>query len=753
MIDWLRGLSSRLPSLLLVVCLVTMVLGWVFLRAVEQVLIEQTGEELTILATQVAHMLDRLLFERMGDLQILQKTALEARDPVALSRSLQHVQEVYYYYAWIGVADASGGLVAATDPSLIGQQVSGTRWFEAARGRTVQVLDWDWSRPEGEPGVTFTAPLVGPDGQFRGAVASRVSLTKLDDVVAEGINPWLAQHGTSTRVEYQLLSRNGEVLLDSLYREEGRVNLKTRGVQSAWLAERGPPGFVEELHERRGVLVLTGYAQTRGFETFPSLGWTLLLRVEREEVLGPLVAQERRIGLLGGLVLVPLVGLVFFLAHRVARETERTRAECHRALVAEQALADRVRLQASLLECSREIARQLDLDRQLEAVLRAAHQLTQARYGALGVFEKPGTTFARFLTVGLDEATQAAIGSLPTGRGLLRELAHDPGVLRLKDLTQHPAFRGFPPHHPAMRSFLGVSLRARGTLYGRLYLTDKEPEFTELDEQLIQLLAAQASIAIENTLVIQDLQHTANELQQTNAALRQLSHELEEMTSIIAHDLKAPLVTIQGYAGRLNVTAGKHLDEKSRHSLEVILEVSKVMGQMVEALLEFSLLHRRPLRPQPCDLAQAVAYVWESLEESVLATGAQLSLALAPSAAYVWIDPLVLYEVLENLLGNALKFRAADRPLAIEVGSRLEAGEVLLWVKDNGRGLPAEKCEEVFQIFRKLDRETPGVGVGLAAVRRLVRLSRGRVWLESTLGQGTTVYVSLPPASAPSSGS
>jgi signal transduction histidine kinase len=407
------------------------------------------------------------------------------------------------------------------------------------------------------------------------------------------------------------------------------------------------------------------------------------------------------------------VGLVVWLAHRVVRETEQTQAEYHRALAAEEALAERLRLQAGLLEWSREIAHQRDLDRQLEAVLRAAHQLTQARYGALGVFEKSGLTFARFLTVGLDEATKAAIGAPPTGRGLLRELAHDPGVLRLKDLTQHPAFSGFPPHHPAMRSFLGISLRARGTLYGRLYLTDKEPEFTELDEQLIQLLAAQASIAIENTLVIQDLQRTTNELQRTNATLRQVSHELEEMTSIIAHDLKAPLVTIQGYAGRLKVTAGQHLDEKGRHALEVILEVSKVMGQMVEALLEFSRLHRRPLRPQPCDLAQAVARVWESLEESVLATGAQLSLACAPSAAYVWIDPLVLYEVLENLLGNALKFRAADRSPAIEVGGRLEAGQVLLWVKDNGRGLPAEKCEEVFQIFRKLDRETPGVGVGL----------------------------------------
>jgi hypothetical protein len=210
MMTWLRGVSGRLMSVLLVVCLVSMMLGWVFLRAVEQVLIEKTGEELTILATQVAHTLDRLLFERVGDLQILQKTALEARDPVALSRFLQHVQDVYYYYAWLGVADASGRLVAATDPSLIGQQVSGTGWFEAARGSsTVQVLDWDWSRSEGEPGVTFTAPLVSPDGQFRGAVASRVSLMKLDDVVAESILAWLAHHGTSARVEYQLLSRTG----------------------------------------------------------------------------------------------------------------------------------------------------------------------------------------------------------------------------------------------------------------------------------------------------------------------------------------------------------------------------------------------------------------------------------------------------------------------------------------------------------------------------------------------------------------
>lgn len=736
-----------LPALVGGVLLLILAIGIIFVHSLEQTLLTEAGARLAVAATEVAEKLDRVLFQRQGDIQMLARAAVfRRRDPVALSAYLNEVQDAYSSYQWIGVADASGRIIAATDPGTIGQDVSATAWFQAVRaGLAVHILDADRSPEAGEaPAVAFTAPLVEAGGRFLGAISSRVSLTQLEDVMGQTVVALLAQYGTSARVEYQLLRADGTLLVDSFLREEGRTNFKTLGVQSALLASSGPAGFLEERHQRRHVPVTTGYARTRGVETFPGFGWIVLVRTDKDDLLAPIIPVVWRLGLIGGLGLFPLLGLLLWTARHLSIEWRTAVRDRDRAVAAEAALSERTRMLDALVETGRRIAAEMETERLLQAIVEAAQRLTGARYAALGVFDKTGTTLGRFFTVGLDESVRQAIGALPTARGLLGHLAHEPGALRLKDLTQHPASSGFPPHHPPMRSFLGVSIRARGRLFGRLYLTEKLPEFSELDEQLILALAAQAGIAIENSAVLQDLRDAGEELKRINASLRAATQEVEDMTSIIAHDLKAPLVTVQGYAGWLKAACEERLDEKSRRQMGAICEVSKVMGQMVEGLLDVSRIHRRSFRPQRCDIASVVEQVCATLNEPMVAAGAAMTLELAPTATHARVDPVACYEILQNLLANALKFGAPDRPLAIQIGSRAEEPHVLFWVRDNGIGIPAGKREAVFQIFRKLNRNTPGVGIGLAAVQKLVRQCGGKVWIESAPGQGTTVFFTLP---------
>ncbi len=144
-------------------------------------------------------------------------------------------------------------------------------------------------------------------------------------------------------------------------------------------------------------------------------------------------------------------------------------------------------------------AKEYSLAALLTLVVESAVDLTKARYGAVGLFDEAGERLIDFFTAGLDEESKRAIGPLPVGRGLLGKLDEADDVVRLRDLTRHPAFTGFPPHHPPMRSFLGVSIRADGRLFGRIYLTEKRDaeEFSELDEQTIALLATQAGLAID----------------------------------------------------------------------------------------------------------------------------------------------------------------------------------------------------------------------------------------------------------------
>jgi two-component system, NarL family, sensor histidine kinase DevS len=126
-----------------------------------------------------------------------------------------------------------------------------------------------------------------------------------------------------------------------------------------------------------------------------------------------------------------------------------------------------------ILELARSVLGKLDLDEVLNQVLRAAHDLTDARYAALGVLNESKTELARFLTVGIDDATRDQIGALPRGRGVLGALIDHPSPLRLDDVGSHPLSYGFPVAHPPMRSFLGVPILVAGEPYGNLYLTEK----------------------------------------------------------------------------------------------------------------------------------------------------------------------------------------------------------------------------------------------------------------------------------------
>jgi signal transduction histidine kinase len=159
----------------------------------------------------------------------------------------------------------------------------------------------------------------------------------------------------------------------------------------------------------------------------------------------------------------------------------------------------------TLLEAVVAIGGNLDLEIVLRKIIETAVPLVQARYGALGVVGDDGR-LTKFIPVGLDEAQIAAIHHWPEGHGLLGTLIRDPRPLRLADLSAHPESHGFPPGHPAMRSFLGVPIRIRDEVYGNLYLTEKEGggQFDEEDETLAVALAAAAGVAIDNARLYEE---------------------------------------------------------------------------------------------------------------------------------------------------------------------------------------------------------------------------------------------------------
>jgi len=176
-----------------------------------------------------------------------------------------------------------------------------------------------------------------------------------------------------------------------------------------------------------------------------------------------------------------------------------------------------------LLEAVLAVGSDLELEQVLRRIVDAAVALVEAEYGALGVLGESGR-ITRFIQVGVDEKTQRRIGPFPQGRGILGLLIEKPEPIRLANLADHPASTGFPPHHPPMRTFLGVPVRVRQEVFGNLYLTEKRggAEFDADDEAALVALAAAAGVAIENARLYEEGRRRARWLTATAEITRSL---------------------------------------------------------------------------------------------------------------------------------------------------------------------------------------------------------------------------------------
>ncbi|MET0704884.1 MAG: GAF domain-containing sensor histidine kinase [Mycobacterium sp.] len=168
--------------------------------------------------------------------------------------------------------------------------------------------------------------------------------------------------------------------------------------------------------------------------------------------------------------------------------------------------AQGVHVRDALIEAMFAVTSGLDLERTLQTIVHTAMELVDARYGALGVISTESRhTLERFVYHGIDDATRARIGPLPSGHGVLGLLIDSPEPVRIETLSHHPVSVGFPANHPPMRSFLGVPIRIRDQVFGNLYLTEKADgaKFSPDDERLVQALAGAAGIAIDNARLYQ----------------------------------------------------------------------------------------------------------------------------------------------------------------------------------------------------------------------------------------------------------
>jgi signal transduction histidine kinase len=265
-----------------------------------------------------------------------------------------------------------------------------------------------------------------------------------------------------------------------------------------------------------------------------------------------------------------------------------------------------------------------------------------------------------------------------------------------------------------------------------------------------------------------DLARRANELAAINETLRQQTQENEMFIYSVSHDLRAPLVNLQGFSKELihacddlraavrqsSLTAARRqhieqlVDEDIGEALHYLQTAVLRASHIIDALLRLSRVGRVEYRRQQVHVRDIVQRVIDAMQVSIRARRARVVVHDLPS---VWGDPTALEQVFANLVGNAINYLDASRDGRVEIGTTPAPPGVqslrIFYVKDNGLGVPAIAIPRLFSAFQRLHGNVAtGEGIGLALVRRVVERHGGRVWAESTEGVGTTFYFSLPEA-------
>ena len=249
----------------------------------------------------------------------------------------------------------------------------------------------------------------------------------------------------------------------------------------------------------------------------------------------------------------------------------------------------------------------------------------------------------------------------------------------------------------------------------------------------------------ERILVEQTLRQQQKVLEEQKVELEEKNAELTQFTYTVSHDLKSPLVTINGYLGYLEQDAASGNMERLKKDTQRIQEATNKMYTLLSELLELSRIGRMMNVPVDILFEDLVKDAMDIVHGQI--ESHNVAIRIQPNLPSVHGDRQRLIEVLQNLIDNAAKHMGDQPEPLIEIGQQgddTETGQLIFFVKDNGVGIAPEYHERIFGLFNKLDAQSEGTGIGLTLVKKIVEVHGGRIWVESELGKGAAFYFTLP---------
>ncbi len=302
----------------------------------------------------------------------------------------------------------------------------------------------------------------------------------------------------------------------------------------------------------------------------------------------------------------------------------------------------------------------------------------------------------------------------------------------------------------SIRSVLSLPMRANGTLIGILVIGSEQPK--AYDQEHLEAafeIAHQLAIAFLQAKLKEEVriytEHLEEMVTERTRELERANAGMEHFVATLAHDFRAPLMTIHGFAQALLEDYGDRLDKTGKDFLQRITRSCERLSQMITELRTYLRIREGEVILQPIALDTVVRFVLEQLSALIEERDAQVQVHYP--LPKVMAQEAALVQVLQNLIANAVKFVPLDRTPQVQVWAEKRGEWIRVWVEDNGVGIPPEDRERIFEPFERLQRmEYSGMGLGLTIVRTAVERMNGRIGVESEMGQGSRFWFELKAA-------
>lgn len=740
-------------GLYLAVCfsLLSILLTFILLVVIDITVTKQVkssiGSNLAELAFQMTYRLDRTMFERYREVQLMAERIGQDGTPINWRKNrkaLDSLQHTYPYYAWIGVTDKQGKVLVATRGMLENADISGRPWFQNVKN-DIHVGDVHEARllanllPDttGEPlrFVDIAFPYTGPDGETQGVLGAHLSWEWAKDIERSIIEPVDRER----MLDALILSADNTVLL-------GPPDLQgqTLSLHSLQDLKRGARGFnTERLPDGREYLV--GISQGSGYGTYPGMGWKVLIRQGSEEAYSRVKHLQVQV-LWIGIVLASLFSLLGLWAARVVTRPLKALSRSAQQLDAGQpakidamnaAYTEVNTLSGSLNSLIGNLQQKETALKDLNATLE--NRVEQRTVELTQALERVCDNENRIKTI-IETAQGAFIGV--NFEGMITDWNSQTQKMlgwTREEILGQPFDRLMPER---FRGSIGKAMQ--------LFISTGAASFinTNLERLVLTHDGRELPVEIRIGLINNNKLKLFSVFLHDISERKQVERMKNEFISTASHELRTPLTAIyaaldmvnSGMAGELPPDARELLGIAYRSAERLVRLINDILD--VEKIESHSMAYHMVVQPLLPLVDQAIRATQSYADQYQV----KLELACGLTDALVLVDADRVIQVVVNLLSNAAKFSPAGGVVRISL-QRLP-GYVRMSVADSGRGIPENFRDRIFQRFAQADssdrRQKGGTGLGLNICKSIVEAHQGRIDFVSEPERGTEFYFDLP---------